>query len=112
KLWAITSDTKGYESTKICLCGDSSNTQNYYYIFRGRQMCLSILIPRFESNLLKIVTWIVKLVFVTSLLGAPMIFLEAEAHINNNNNNNSSSSTSQPVISQVANTSRSNDAGA
>ncbi|MGB6628505.1 MAG: polysaccharide deacetylase family protein, partial [Nitrososphaeraceae archaeon] len=49
---------------------------------------------------------IVKLVFVTSLLGPPMI-LVAEAHINNNNNSNS-----QPVISQVANTSSSNDAGA
>src|SRR2546421_3240462 len=68
-------------------------------------MCFSILIPRFESNLLKIVTWIVKLVFVTSLLGAPLI-LVAEAHINNNNN-----SSSQPVISQVANTSSNNDAG-
>jgi peptidoglycan/xylan/chitin deacetylase (PgdA/CDA1 family) len=69
-------------------------------------MCFSILIPRFESNLLKIVTWIIKLVFVTSLLGAPMISV-AEAYINNNNN-----SSSQPVISQVANTSSSNDADA
>jgi len=56
-------------------------------------------------KLLKIVNWIVKLVFVTSLLAAPLI-LVAEAHINNNNNSNS-----QPVISQVANTSSSNDAG-
>ena len=68
-------------------------------------MCFSILIPRFESNLSKIVTWIVKLVFITSLLGAPMI-LVAEAHINNNND-----SSRQPVISQVANTSSNNDAG-
>lgn len=68
-------------------------------------MCFSILIPRFELNLLKIVTWIVKLVFVTSLLGVPMISV-AEARINNNN------SSSQPVISQVANTGSSNDAGA
>ena len=67
-------------------------------------MFFSILIPRFESNLLKIVIWIVKCVFVTSLLGAPMI-LVAEAHINNNSSN-------QPFISQVANTSRSNDARA
>jgi peptidoglycan/xylan/chitin deacetylase (PgdA/CDA1 family) len=57
-------------------------------------------------KLLKIVNWIVKLVFVTSLLAAPLI-LVAEAHINNNNNSNS-----QPVISQVANTSSSNDADA
>ena len=57
-------------------------------------------------KLLKIVNWIVKLVFVTSLLATPLI-LVAEAHINNNNNSNS-----QPVISQVANTSSSNDAGA
>jgi peptidoglycan/xylan/chitin deacetylase (PgdA/CDA1 family) len=69
-------------------------------------MSFSILIPRFESNLLKIVTWIVKLVFVTSLLAVPLI-LVAEAHINNNNN-----SSSQPIISQVSNTSSSNDAGA
>jgi len=69
-------------------------------------MCFSILIPRFESNLLKIVTWIVKLVFVTSLLAAPLI-LVAEAHINNYNNR-----SSQPIISQVSNTSSSNDAGA
>jgi peptidoglycan/xylan/chitin deacetylase (PgdA/CDA1 family) len=71
-------------------------------------MFFSILIPRFESNLLKILIWIVKCVFVTSLLGAPMI-LVAEAHINNNS---SSSNSNQPFISQVANTSSSNDAGA
>ncbi|MGB8035597.1 MAG: hypothetical protein WCF03_17420, partial [Nitrososphaeraceae archaeon] len=59
---------------------------------------------------MKIINWIVKLVFVTSLLGAPLI-LVAEAHINNNHNS-SSSNSNQPLISQVANTSSSNDAGA
>ena len=38
------------------------------------------------------------------------MILVAEAHINNNNN--SSSNSNQPLISQVANTSSSNDAGA
>ena len=72
-------------------------------------MCFSILIPRFRS-ILNIFTCIVKLVFATSLLGAPMTLM-AEAHINNNNNSNSSNSN-QPLISQVANTSSSNDARA
>ena len=72
-------------------------------------MCFSILIPRFRS-ILNIFTCIVQLVFVTSLLGAPMT-LVAEAHINNNNNNGGSNSSNQPLISQVANTSSSNDAG-
>jgi peptidoglycan/xylan/chitin deacetylase (PgdA/CDA1 family) len=62
---------------------------------------------------LKIINWIVKLVFATSLLVAPMTLM-AEAHINNINNNNSSSNSNsnQPLISQVANSSSSNDAGA
>src|SRR6478672_5681451 len=47
--------------------------------------------------------WFVKWVFVTSILVAPIIMF-AEAQINNNDN-------SRPVISQVANTSSSNDAG-
>jgi peptidoglycan/xylan/chitin deacetylase (PgdA/CDA1 family) len=54
-------------------------------------------------NLVKIVNWIIKWVFVTSILAAPIIMF-AEAQINNNDN-------SRPVISQVANTS-SNDARA